>query len=80
MFTIRYIIIVVLINNNISINLLLNFSINFTIAKILKEHGHHGHSHGNGLARNHSRLSELANTDDNDTDFTYEKQVSSNID
>lgn len=38
------------------------------------EHGHHGHSHGNGLARNHSRLSELANVDEAD-DFEFGKQV-----
>lgn len=42
------------------------------------EHGgHHGHSHGGGLRRNHSRLTELANVDDgeNNDDFAYEKQV-----
>lgn len=44
------------------------------------EHGHHGHSHGNGLGRNHSRLSELANTDeaDDNNEFTFEKQVITN--
>uniref|UniRef100_A0A1A9X0I4 Cation efflux protein cytoplasmic domain-containing protein n=1 Tax=Glossina brevipalpis TaxID=37001 RepID=A0A1A9X0I4_9MUSC len=45
---------------------------------LLYEHGgHHGHSHGGGLRRNHSRLTELANVDDGEvenTDFSYEKQ------
>lgn len=42
------------------------------------EHGgHHGHSHGGGLTRNHSRLTELANMDegeDEQNDYAYEKQ------
>lgn len=44
---------------------------------LLYEHGGaHGHSHGSGLTRNHSRLTQLANNDDNEDgdDFTYEKQ------
>ncbi|XP_058975628.1 proton-coupled zinc antiporter SLC30A1 isoform X1 [Musca domestica] len=44
---------------------------------LLYEHGgHHGHSHGGGLRRNHSRLTELANVDDGEgnEDFAYEKQ------
>lgn len=41
---------------------------------LLYEHGggSHGHSHGGGLRRNHSRLTELANGDDGE-DFPYEK-------
>ncbi|XP_017484705.1 PREDICTED: zinc transporter 1 isoform X1 [Rhagoletis zephyria] len=45
---------------------------------LLYEHGgHHGHSHGGGLTRNHSRLTELANIDDGEgepNDFAYEKE------
>ncbi|KAH8365566.1 hypothetical protein KR093_002009 [Drosophila rubida] len=42
---------------------------------LLYEHGgHHGHSHGGGLTRNHSRLTELANMDEGDDDYAYEKQ------
>ncbi|ALC44924.1 ZnT63C [Drosophila busckii] len=45
---------------------------------LLYEHGgHHGHSHGGGLTRNHSRLTELANMDEGEEeqqDFAYEKQ------
>ncbi|XP_032310366.1 zinc transporter 1 [Drosophila ananassae] len=45
---------------------------------LLYEHGgHHGHSHGGGLTRNHSRLTELANMDEGDdeqNDYSYEKQ------
>ncbi|TMW52832.1 hypothetical protein DOY81_002099 [Sarcophaga bullata] len=49
---------------------------------LLYEHGgHHGHSHGGGLRRNHSRLTELANVDDgeNNDDFAYEKQKEKQI-
>ncbi|XP_046807515.1 zinc transporter 1 isoform X1 [Lucilia cuprina] len=44
---------------------------------LLYEHGgHHGHSHGGGLRRNHSRLTELANVDEgeNGDDFVFEKE------
>lgn len=45
---------------------------------LLYEHGgHHGHSHGSSLTRNHSRLTELANVDDGEgenSSFAYEKQ------
>nr|XP_014099534.1 zinc transporter 1 isoform X2 [Bactrocera oleae] len=44
---------------------------------LLYEHGgHHGHSHGGGLTRNHSRLTELANIDDGEgeAEFAYEKE------
>ncbi|KAL7732299.1 hypothetical protein ACLKA6_018525 [Drosophila palustris] len=46
---------------------------------LLYEHGgHHGHSHGGGLTRNHSRLTELANMDeghdDEQQDYAFEKQ------
>ncbi|XP_061391042.1 proton-coupled zinc antiporter SLC30A1 [Musca vetustissima] len=49
---------------------------------LLYEHGgHHGHSHGGGLRRNHSRLTELANVDDGEgnEDFAYEKQKEKQI-
>ena len=53
---------------------------NQSICMKIEHGGHHGHSHGGGLTRNHSRLTELANIDEGegdeaDIDYAYTKPV-----